>query len=1215
VGDQAAWRVLPENPFVGLRPFESDESLLFFGRSAQTMELVERLHLGRFVAVVGSSGCGKSSLVRAGLIPNLKAGFLVNDIDRWNVVTMKPGETPLYSLAEALTAGSPDPRHAADALVTEIRETGLPAILDHVAASSSGSNLLLLVDQFEEIFRSIKAGVRPEQIDDANDFVSMMLRLAEQADLPAYVVLSMRTDFLGDCDAFYGLPEVLNRSQYLVPRLTRQQRRETIEGPISLYQKTVSAGLVDRILNDAGERTDQLPVMQHALMRTWQEFLRDGGGEVGLRHYEACGGIAEALNRHAEQAMEGMPPDREKLTEKIFRALTDTDEHGRRVRRPVLLSQLAAITGGGHDEILAVVDRFQGDNRSFLVLSDTENPGDQMLDISHEALFRQWGRLGRWVEAEAQSKDEYLHIAQRAHLYEKDKDVLMRDPALKVAEEWRARESPTAAWAARYGGDFEAAIRYVDASVAERERERKAREAARARRRRWALAAAVGAFATLLALTGYWWIRAQEAKRAALLQGTSLVEDPLVRALVVTELVKDSFEWEKKSFAETNLPYIQQIATAPIPWAVVGDRNASGLIGAWFEPGGGQIATVSADGVLKRWSSNGKGKPAEFPKGIIPAPLFAAAVSRDRAWLAFSGGDNGAGLIVKQDGTNPHPIPALSGITALAFNPNDPGEILAAYNDHTLHVWKQDGTTVRRLGDDATQPKGLITDVDFDAKGARALSASTDGTVAIWDSRNGRRLAELPGSRVSVPSHSAAFSPDGDWVVCGYDDGSAQIWPSDGKGDPVRLEGHTAGVISVAFSADGTRVITGSKDLRAQIWRLRADTSQSGRRQMRTAGPPLVLSGHTGAVVFVAFSGDGGRAVTVSGDGTARVWWSESREPQVLGRHDDKVQSVAISPDGKRVASSSDDKTAHVWNLDGTIGPGPYPAADFANCVTFDHDGRRVIVGSEDGVFAIWDYTTGSVVRRTDKSAVLSVAFSPDGQRILTGTRYNSASLWAAGAEQGDPLLTFKPEDDWVWRAVFSPIDPRIVTVSNTLGARVWSLDPAGNVNKDSILLGEKGRVLNAVFSRDGSRVATASGDSKARIWDLSNTEKPVGTYLHHDEVFSVAFSSDGNRLLTASNDRNARIWSVEDSVPLLVLPHGSAVRSAVFGPKDSFVVTGSDDGFIRLWHISAADLLQYLANASTACLTTEDRVQFLRERRDQAILTYQSCEAGHGRR
>jgi energy-coupling factor transporter ATP-binding protein EcfA2 len=242
---------LQPNPFVGLRPFDTHEGLLFFGRDDQTTELMQKLDRGRFLAVVGSSGCGKSSLIRAGLIPKLEGGFLIASRDRWRFATMKPGKGPMLNFADALLAACGDRRTPgrAAALSRAARRGGASAVVRYLSrhVDARDTNVLLLVDQFEEIFRfgfhrdeGEAADGAPDRWkarrDEAADFVSILLELAKQDELPVYVVTTMRSDFIGDCDAFYGLPQAMNAGQYLVPRLTRKQRMQAIVFPVRLYE-------------------------------------------------------------------------------------------------------------------------------------------------------------------------------------------------------------------------------------------------------------------------------------------------------------------------------------------------------------------------------------------------------------------------------------------------------------------------------------------------------------------------------------------------------------------------------------------------------------------------------------------------------------------------------------------------------------------------------------------------------------------------------------------------------------------------------------------------------------------------------------------------------------------------------------------------------------------------------------------------------------------
>jgi WD40 repeat protein len=556
----------------------------------------------------------------------------------------------------------------------------------------------------------------------------------------------------------------------------------------------------------------------------------------------------------------------------------------------------------------------------------------------------------------------------------------------------------------------------------------------------------------------------------------------------------------------------------------------------------------------------------------------------------------------------------------VAISP-DANLILAGYANGYIRLWNANGTIQRELGDEATRHTGSISSIQFFRDGKWALSSSWDGTAKIWDPDTGMPLAVLQREDTTAVS-AAAFSPDGKTVICGYADGAAWAWNSDGKGGRIKLEGHSGGVTSISFSPDGLKVVTGAEDHSARIWNLRLDDSSK-------VSSPTILSGHTLAVRAVAFSTDGKKIVTASDDGTARVWWSESQEPRILGKHADKVNSVAFSPDGKKVVSTSDDKTARVWNIDGSYQDLVYKSDSYVRSAAFDAAGTRVVAGSEDGTVYLWQLGAKGQYLSAE-SDVLSVAFAPDGLAVITGTQNNLAQVWSIDYSRNKrPLLELKGHDDWVWRAAFNREGSRIVTASQDTTAMIWDVNrQPWAIKSDPQRLPHEKRVLDAAFSPDGSRVATASADRRARIWTLKHTApgaKEVQAtdqesqhsdkeFQHLDEVWSVEFSFDGKWLLTGSADKTAKIWGIDDGKPFLVFSHPSGVHTAAFQPGSLDVVTGGNDGLVRLWRTDLHSLMKYLGTATNACLTPRERVRFLAESEEDARRISEACETSHGR-
>ena len=514
------------NPFPGLRPFEAEEDHLFFGREQHVDELVRRLRSHRFLAVVGTSGCGKSSLIRCGLVPSLHGGQMVSAGSSWRIAIFRPGDDPFGELAAAIASpevlDEPSQTRAVGgaAMVDATLRRGPRGLTDviQLARLPPRENVLVIVDQFEELFRFQRSRQVADARGEAVAFVKLLLEASQQTDTPIYVVLTMRSDFIGECIQYPGLPEALNAGQYLVPRMTRDELRSAIAGPVAVAGAEITPRIVQRLLNEVGSDQDQLPVLQHALMRTWDRWSArpEPRGPVDLADYEAVGGMREALSRHAEEAfVEAGAGFGQHVAEQVFRALTDLVTDPRGIRRPCSVAELCAVAAAPSADVQRVIELFRRPGRSFLMppVPAPLEP-DTVVDISHESLMRCWTRLRGWAEEERASATVYLRLSRAAQWFADGTAALWGQPELGMGLKWRRDHDPTAAWARRYDDSFDRAMGFLQAS--EREFDRIIEERRAERRRQWRRLQWVAAMlATLLFATGVTaYLATRESRRA-----------------------------------------------------------------------------------------------------------------------------------------------------------------------------------------------------------------------------------------------------------------------------------------------------------------------------------------------------------------------------------------------------------------------------------------------------------------------------------------------------------------------------------------------------------------------------------------------------------------------------------------------------------------------------------------------------------------------------
>jgi WD40 repeat protein len=1003
------------NPFPGLRPFEAHETHLFFGRDGQSDELLTRLRRSRFLAVVGTSGSGKSSLVRAGLLPGLYGGMMAKAGSRWRIAVLRPGYQPITNVAFALSAPDvlgregDDPQIRKTLIETSLRR-GMVGLIEAVqeARIPAKENSLIVIDQFEEVFRFKQASPSVESENEAAAFVKLFLEATRQKEVPIYVVLTMRSDYLGDCAQFQNLPEAINDGQYLIPRMTREQRRAAITGPVAVGGAKITPRLVNRLLNDVGDNPDQLPILQHALMRTWDYWAqhRKNNEPIDLPHYEAIGGMAKALSLHADEAYHELPTPRSReIAEKLFKALTEKGRDNREIRRPIILRDACAIAEANEKEMANVVETFRRPGRTFL-MPPPEVPlhAGTLIDISHESLIRNWERLKQWVEEEAQSAQIYRRLAETADLYDEGRAGLWRDPDLHIALDWRKKNKPTSAWAQRYYPQFDAAMKFLEESRGARDQEIAEKEAARQRE---------------------------------IQQAQALAEEQRKRA----EAEREKAEQERRAAVRLRRRAVALLIV--LVFAVIA------AIAALMAR---QLATQNALEAIRQ------AEFAEQQRKIAETEKARAEAERERAEAEEKEAKRQREIALRNE--------ALARENARIARQNElralEAEKIARQNEELAKENERDAIAARELAEKNRQEAVRLRRLSTALLLAAQSNLQQNDTLAVLVARSayflnennsGQQQTEIyealrkalmrpsfePAGGPEVSRRHAdwgeavAFSPDGKWVASGSADSSVVLWNlGQNNGGTISLFGHKAGVNSVTFSRNGQLLASGSDDHTVRLWRLEKPGSAF-----------RVFDDPKDRVWSVAFSANGQTLAAGSADGVVILWNLERRdETKLLNGHQGSVRSVAFSPDGFMLASGSADATVRLWDLRSLDGS---PARILnqesrVRSVAFNSDGNLLATGGEDRIIRLWDLQQPSPQPKRllgHEDRINDVAFSPQGQVLASASADHTARIWDLSKPEQGPAITLQ-HDQWVWSVAFSPDGKRLATASSDKTIRVW---------------------------------------------------------------------------------------------------------------------------------------------------------------------------------
>jgi WD40 repeat protein/DNA-binding winged helix-turn-helix (wHTH) protein len=1111
------------SPFRSLQTFEPEDAWLFFGRDAEVHDLLRRLKRSPVLTMVGNSGSGKSSLLRAGLIPTLRAGRFCNESSpvgvngsiagspsgSWRIAVLRPSAAPFDYLAEVLPSQlAPELgikeqaefiadyrsklREGGDALRNAISALVLAATEDTEKAGRM--RVVLVVDQFEELFTlTSKPEIRDQYVD------CLLAAACWDSAVPVHLVLALRADFYGCCLDHAGLSRCLETNLYNVPRMTPEQMRETIEKRLQLAGGRAEPGLIDSLLEDVGAEPGNLALLEHALGQLW-ERCGGPGCTFTSRAYNEIGRLRGALGRHADDVYQSLATGEQKrLAQKIFLELVHLGEGAQDTRRRVPKAELLGLAEPG--EVEALLARLA---TARLIATGREGE-ESFVEVSHEALIREWPALREWIR---QNREELalerrlLQAAEEWSDLNRDPGALLQGTRLAQGEDWLGRHQDAHDLLREY---LEAGIE-ARAAAARKEREAQERQLNQqrttARRFRWfSYALAVLVLVAVGAAAFAYHLRTLEKSRAMAAQAEELATRDHGQAL---DLAIRSWQ-----IAKTDEARIAVAKTFPVQIFVLNHDDS--VYRTVFSPDGERILSAAHDRGARLWSAGDGHLLAVLPHD---APIFHAEFSADGQRIVTASEDHTARV---WDGTDGHLVAVLKG--------------------HKSWVWR----------------------AAFSPDGKRVVTASSDHTACVWDSADGHLLLTLEGHSDYVLA--AQFSPDGKRIVTASQDKTARVWNSANGQLTAVLQGHSDIVAFAEFSPDSQRIVTASYDGSARVWNS-AD------------GQLLTVLKHQGALVRAAFSHDGQRIVTASSDNTARVWNSSDGRLLATLRHEGPVVHVEFSPDGRRIATASTDHTARVWNSsDGRLLAILQGHSREVFHAAFSPSGEQIVTGSGDHTVRVWNLLAGrSTAILRHNSILTSAAFSPDGRLIVTASVDRTARIWKP---DGQLRSTLQGHSDTVFQAAFSSDGQRIVTSSGDGTARIWnSLD--GRLL--AVLRGHTDKVANAAFSPDGLQIVTASFDHTARIWNGSDGHLRSTLQGHSDAILQAAFSSDGQRIVTASLDGTARVWNSEDGRLLAILrPHSGKTIDAAFSPDGLQIVTASSDRTASLWNTTDGSLVAVL--------------------------------------